>query len=112
MKNLEELSKDIHRITRKKGFWDSFTEFDKFPFYAYKLAMIHSEVTETLEAIRKEKGEDEVVLEIVDIIIRVLDFYEGLKHTGEIEGKWDLDEMMAKKIEINEERPQMHDVRG
>jgi NTP pyrophosphatase (non-canonical NTP hydrolase) len=112
MKNLEELSKDIHSITRSKGFWDSFTEYDTFPFYAYKLAMIHSEVTETLEAIRKDKGEDEVVLEIVDILIRVLDFYEGLKYTKEIDSKWDLDEMMAKKIEVNEERPEMHGVRG
>jgi NTP pyrophosphatase (non-canonical NTP hydrolase) len=112
MTNLEGLAKNIHTITRSKGFWNSFKEIDSFNFYAYKLAMIHSEVTEVLEAIRKDKGEEQILLEIADIMIRVLDFYEGLKVTGEISGDASLDDIIAEKIVINQGRPDMHGVRG
>jgi hypothetical protein len=112
MTSLETLAKQVHEITVNKGFWDGFHELEPFPFYAYKLAMINSEVTEVLEAIRKDKGDEEVVLEIVDILIRVLDLYEGLKNTKEIEDTWDLDAMMAKKIVVNQARPERHGVRG
>lgn len=112
MTSLETLAKQVHTITAQKGFWDSFNEVDPFPFYAYKLAMINSEVTEVLEAIRKDKGDKEVVLEIVDILIRVLDLYEGLKATGELEADWNLDDIMAEKIVVNQSRPERHGVRG
>lgn len=112
MSNLEGLAKNIHEITISKGFWDSYRETDSFPFYAYKLAMIHSEATEVLEAIRKDKGDEEVVMELIDIIIRVLDLYEGLKRTKEIADGWNLDDIMSKKILINSKRPERHGVRG
>ena len=112
MDNLEEYAKEIHKITVEKGFWDGFHELEKFPFYAYKLAMIHSEVTEVLEAIRKSKGDDEVVEELVDVMIRVLDLYYGLKETNEIGWGHSLDEVLNQKIEINKHRPQKHGVRG
>jgi NTP pyrophosphatase (non-canonical NTP hydrolase) len=59
-----------------KGFWD---DNNGTIFYLKQLAMVHSEVSEVLEAIRKEKGDDQVVEELADIIIRVLDLYAGLK---------------------------------
>lgn len=112
MNSLDTLAKQVHEITVNKGFWDSFHELDPFPFYAYKLAMIHSEATEVLEAIRKDKGEEEVVLELVDIIIRVLDLYAGLKSTGEISEDVSLDSIMTEKIMVNNQRPRKHGVRG
>jgi len=112
MTNFEGIAKNIHEITKSKGFWDGYREVDPFPFYAYKLAMIHSEVTEVLEAIRKDKGEQEVVLELADILIRVLDLYEGLKDTGEISRDVSLDEILAEKVIVNKARPQKHGVRG
>jgi len=112
MNNLEVYANEIHKITVDKGFWDNFRPVDPFPYYAYKLAMIHSEVTEVMEAIRKDKGDDEVVEELADIIIRVLDFYIGLKEKGEIADDFDLDEILMDKIEINRNRPQRHGVRG
>lgn len=112
MTSLEGMSKNIHEITVRKGFWEGLDEKDPFPFLAYKLAMIHSEVTETLEAVRKDKGDEEIVLEIADIIIRVLDFYEGLRANGEIVAQTDLDTVIADKIVINQGRGYRHGVRG
>lgn len=112
MNSLDETATEIYAITKDKGFWDSFTEYDPFPFYAYKLAMIHSEVTEILEALRKDKGEEEVVLEIADVLIRLLDLFEGLKDQSEIAHGWSLDKIMDEKIAFNRKRDKKHGVRG
>jgi NTP pyrophosphatase (non-canonical NTP hydrolase) len=61
-----------------------------------------------LEAIRKEKGDDQVVEELADIIIRVLDLYAGL-----VRDKYttiSLEETLKNKAKINTERPRMHGV--
>ena len=113
--NIDKMAKEIHRNAAEKGFWDYMYSNaepvgDKFIFYGKQLAMIHSEVTETLEALRKSKGQDQVVEELADIIIRVLDLYEGLKHAGEVEDS--LHDVLLKKIAINTARPKMHGVLG
>lgn len=85
-------------------------EQDFFIFYAKQIAMIHSEATEILEALRKDKGEDAVVEEIADIIIRTLDLYKGLKvYYGEYPS---LDKILMRKSLTNQERPKLHGVRG
>ena len=112
MTNLDTTAKMLHGTAVAKGFWDSYDPEDSFTFYAKQLAMVHSEVTEVLEAIRKDQGDIKVVEEIADIIIRVLDFYEGLKRTGEISKNVSLDDMMATKAAINVKRPERHGVRG
>ena len=70
--------------------------------------MVHSEVSEVLEAIRKEKGDDQVVEELADIIIRVLDLYAGLVRDGYT--KLSLEESLKSKAQTNTERPKMHGV--
>ena len=77
MKNLDDLANELHATAVEKGFWDN---YDVAPneFICTKLALIHSEVTEVLEAIRKEKGEREIMLEFADILIRTLDLYAGM----------------------------------
>ena len=112
MTDLDITAKMLHGTARAKGFWDSYDADDSFTFYAKQLAMIHSEVTEVLEAIRKDQGDVQVVEEIADIIIRVLDFYEGLRVTGEISPHISLDDMMLTKMQYNTERPERHGVRG
>lgn len=113
--NIDKLAKDIHRNAAEKGFWDymysnSEPVGDTFIFYGKQLAMIHSEVTETLEAIRKNKGQDQVVEELADILIRVLDLYEGLRVAGDV--KDSLQDTLLKKIAINTHRDKMHGVLG
>jgi hypothetical protein len=113
--NIDRLAKDIHGNAVEKGFWDYMYKNDVpygdvFIFYGKQLAMIHSEVTETLEALRKSKGSDQVVEELADIIIRVLDLYEGMKVNKDVEDS--LHDVLLRKIAINTHRDKMHGVLG
>lgn len=113
--SLDLMAKDIHENASLKGFWDYMysnlePQGDKFIFYAKQLAMVHSEVTEVLEALRKDKGQDQVVEELADIIIRVLDLYQGLKTNGDVLDS--LDAVLANKMKINTQRERLHGVAG
>lgn len=111
--NLDRLSMKLHETAVEKGFWDvlgTLPESDKFVFYAKQIAMIHSEATEVLEALRKSKGHDQVVEELADIIIRVCDLYEGLRENGEV--LFSLDKTVKSKAKINTQRQNLHGVRG
>jgi NTP pyrophosphatase (non-canonical NTP hydrolase) len=100
---LDALSALLHESARQKGFWDGEYTNDKI---GNKLALVHSEVTEVLEAIRKSKGSEHVVEEIADIIIRILDVYAAMRNEEEV--LHSLDEILEKKININKERPRLH----
>lgn len=109
--NLDKLSTQLHETAVEKGFWDAIDSMDnRFIFFAKQIAMIHSEATEVLEAIRKSKGHDQVVEELADIIIRVCDLYEGLRESGEV--LYSLEKTVKRKAGINKTRPRLHGVRG
>jgi NTP pyrophosphatase (non-canonical NTP hydrolase) len=103
---LDELAEDLHRVAKSKGFWDNYEDAPN-EFICTKLALIHSEVTEVLEAIRKNKSEDEILDEFADIIIRTLDLYAGMNENWFIEYK-SLDFAMSRKRQKNLSRPQLH----
>jgi NTP pyrophosphatase (non-canonical NTP hydrolase) len=100
---LDALSAVLHEIAIEKGFWEGTISYDKV---GNKLALVHSEVTEVLEAIRKNKGSEEVVEEMADVIIRLLDIYAAMRNSGDLIHS--LDEILDKKININKERPKLH----
>ena len=100
---LDALAAVLHEIAREKGFWDGDYNHDKI---GNKLALVHSEVTEVLEAIRKSKGGESVVEEMADVIIRLLDVYAAMRNEEQI--LHSLDEILEKKININKERPRLH----
>lgn len=100
---LDVLSAILHETAIEKGFWDNPKNFDVF---GNKLALVHSEVTEVLEAIRKNKGSEEIVKEMVDILIRTLDLYASMRNAGFVTHS--LDEILFKKMEINKARPALH----
>ena len=81
---------------------------DHVVFYLKQLAMVHSEATEVLEAIRKEQGDEKVVEELADIMIRVLDFWAFLNETGYT--KRSLSNALNKKVEANKQREWRHGV--
>lgn len=111
--NLDKLAYDLHWTAIDKGFWDPtkrIQEQDSFIFYAKQIAMIHSEATEVLEALRKSKGEKAVVEELADIIIRVLDLWAGLDSNGVTESS--LHQTLIEKSDFNKTRPNMHGVAG
>jgi NTP pyrophosphatase (non-canonical NTP hydrolase) len=100
---LDALAAVLHETAIEKGFWEGTISYDKI---GNKLALVHSEVTEVLEAIRKNKGSEEVVEEIADVIIRLLDVYAAMRNSEDLIHS--LDEILNKKININKERPKLH----
>jgi NTP pyrophosphatase (non-canonical NTP hydrolase) len=107
--NIDALSDEIHSTAVSKGFWDRAHNSDhQIDFLLAKLALIASEVSEVLEAIRKSKGEQAVMEEISDIVIRTLDFASGLRDIGYTD--LSLQEVLLSKMGVNAERPRMHGV--
>lgn len=107
--DMDDFAFTLHSNAVKKGFYDSYSrmeEEDRIIFYLKQLAMIHSEVSEVLEAMRKEKGDYVVVEELADIMIRVLDFWAFLSMTHYT--KHSLTAAIMAKVEKNSERPPMH----
>lgn len=100
---LDAFSAFLHEMARDKGFWDGEYSYDKI---GNKLALVHSEVTEVLEAIRKDQGSEKVVEEIADIIIRILDLYAAMRNEEMVVHS--LDEVLQNKIDKNKERPTLH----
>jgi NTP pyrophosphatase (non-canonical NTP hydrolase) len=100
---LDALAAILHETAIEKGFWNSPKNFDVF---GNKLALVHSEVTEVLEAIRKNKGSEEIVEEMADVLIRTLDLYASMRNAGFVEHS--LDECLFKKMEKNKDRPKLH----
>lgn len=94
---------DIHPVNVEKGFWSEPVMMDK---YVAKLALIHSEVTEVLEALRKSQGPDKVTEEFADILIRLFDLYGTLVEDGEADPE--LYGVMQDKMKANKERPVKH----
>ena len=97
------MARRVHLIAKNKGFWDGDVTYDKL---GNKLALVHSEVTETLEAIRKDQGSEKTVEEMADVIIRLVDVYQAMINTGQVEHS--LDNILEKKIMKNMERPALH----
>lgn len=107
--SLDELATELHETAIEKGFWSpDYAEVD-VNFVLAKLALVHSEVSEVLEAVRKQQGAEKVVEEMADIIIRLLDLYEGMARSG-----WlgveppSLDGITDAKASKNKERPRLH----
>lgn len=101
--SLTQLSNDFHSVAVSKGFWDGEYNYDKV---GNKLALIHSEVTEVLEAIRKDKGSEEIVEEMADVIIRLLDLYAAMFEHGDV--THDIDSILEEKNNINKNRAKLH----
>lgn len=93
----------IHTNSVKKGFYDEPVVMDKV---AAKIALIHSECTEVLEALRKNQGQKAVTEEINDILIRTFDLHDWLVELDLATD--DLDESFDSKMRKNENRPAKH----
>lgn len=91
--NINELCKRTHDISKSKGWHEDEREVGTW------IALIHSEVSEALEAARV--GDDENFKEeLADICIRVFDLC-GLMDI-------DLESEILKKMEHNKTRPRKH----
>ena len=100
---LDALAAILHETAVEKGFWEGEINYDKI---GNKLALVHSEVTEVLEAIRKNKGSEEIVEEMADVVIRLLDLYAAMMNSKDVVHSFD--EVLAKKMNVNSNRPRLH----
>ncbi len=114
--NIRDLQQDAHRMSRDKGWYDGFANYgDDLNMRQPErnipemLALIHSEVSEALEAWREnnvdmyysESGKPEgLVVELADTMIRIAD----------LAGYMDIDlsAAIATKIAYNATRPYRH----
>lgn len=98
--SLTELSQEIMEVNQEKGFNDK--PFD-FPT---AIALMHSELSEALEADRKDLMDDKLPhrkgreVELADAIIRIL-------HAG-ARGGMDIEGAVREKLDYNKTRPHMH----
>jgi NTP pyrophosphatase (non-canonical NTP hydrolase) len=102
----DNLAINLHKVAVEKGFWPE--DIDDI-FVAKQCMMIVSEVTEVMEAVRKDKGEEEITKEFADIIIRTLDLYAGMVEAGYT--RLSLDQALREKVDFNKTRPEKHGVR-
>lgn len=116
-KSITELVNEVHENAVNHGFWDFYLDSQKLLMDAKDdnkkeivdniisslkvqfLALINCEVSECVEALRKE-DKDNFNEELADVVIRALDLAGGLGI--------DLEKEIVKKIEINKTRPYKH----
>lgn len=117
--------KDIYLSVKSRGFWkytedtprlikiyfplelaDEHAEAVRKAFRAQKIALMHSELSEALEADRKDLMDDKLThrkgleVELADAVIRIKDFAQG--YDLDIEGA------EKEKLAYNESRPYLH----
>lgn len=82
------LQDEIFEINAANGFWDMGVENRSF---AQHIALVHSEVSEALEADRKDLNDDKLTeylgrdVELADVAIRVLDWNGANKNRYEVD---------------------------
>lgn len=101
--SLDLLGVQVHETARNKGFWDD--EVNEH-FVIAKLGLVGTEVSEVIEAYRKQQGSERIVEEMADIIIRLTDLWAGLVEEGLVSHS--LDAVVGSKAKINETRPRLH----
>lgn len=95
---------EIYQTAKDKGFWEGEVNPEKL---LSKMCLIHSEVSEVMEAYRKSHGSDKIMEEFADIFIRCYDLIAGMYYAGVVDTK-DINSVIQNKMKINSERPKKH----
>ena len=104
IRSFNTMSADVHQTALDHGWWDD----DRNDGEA--IALMHSELSEALEGLRKDAKDDHlwqrpsVEVELADCIIRIMDiaYKRG----------WNVAEALVEKAEYNKTRPYRHGGKG
>ena len=100
---ISEIQKKQYEISYKNGF-HNYNSSDVHLYNARLLCLIHSEVSEALEELRKKEIDlNRFVEELADVILRTCDLAEKMN--------LDLEDAIVKKLKINEKRVFKHNKR-
>ena len=116
--DLNDLRDEVHELAREKGWWDGVSYQDAVKLIPEKIALIHSELSEALEAYRSIPAKtpvdeclleryldsngkpDGFVVELADAIIRIMDLCGMLN--------LDIQSAVSVKHDYNATRPHRH----